>query len=171
MTTLATALDANGQNCASDPASDGEVGDCPALAASDITIARTQCPIRPSPINETVTGWIGNKLPGCINIVNGPWRANASDMNCPTSVTPPYVTPTKDTSVIKTAVPVAGQPFGLTGWNSVGCSNDTQGLRVLGGPTNTNTTGQSVETCQAWCTTRGYKYGRSSNTSLFVGRC
>lgn len=96
-----------------------------------------------------------------INIVNGPYQANSSDMSCPSSVRPPYVTPTADTIPIATVTPVFNQPYGNPGWTYVGCSNDTQGRRALQGAFYQDYNNMTWENCQAFCTQNNYKYGSS----------
>jgi hypothetical protein len=145
-------------SCASNAGSSGDVNECPPLLESYVRNYGSRCPTRNCTIQEKVQGLLP-KLPGCINIVNGPARAQASDMNCPSSVTPPLILPTIDTAPLNIAVPQINQQFGLRGWNYVGCSNDsTGGLRVLNAVNYSNTTNMTVENCQAYCASKNYKY-------------
>jgi hypothetical protein len=153
-TTLQRAL----ATCASNPNSSGDINECDVLVESYTKNYNSRCPTRNNTVQEQVIGLLP-KLPGCINVVNGPARAQASDMNCPTSVIPPTVLATPDSTPLPIAIPQRGQPFGLTGWNYVGCSNDTlNGARVLGAVTYSSTTNLTVETCQSYCAGKGYKY-------------
>ncbi|KAF2404432.1 WSC-domain-containing protein [Trichodelitschia bisporula] len=153
-TTLAAAL----QSCASNPNSSGDINECPTLVNSYVKNYNQRCPLRPQQVVEPVTGLMP-KLPGCINIVNGPAPAQPSDMNCPNTVVPPTLLETPESTPLPVVVPNRGQPFGLQDWTYVGCSNDTlNGQRVLSALTFTNTTNMTVQMCQAYCTAGGYKY-------------
>lgn len=142
-------------NCAF--TSNGGIENCPMLELSHIKNAASECPTRPSQVDEQVQGLLP-KLPGCINIVEGPARAQPSDTTCPTTVTPPKIFQTPDTTPVQKVMPVAGQPFGLQNWTYAGCANDTNGGRVLQGPSFTNLTGMTIQSCQAYCTAKNYKY-------------
>ena len=143
-------------NCAV-PDNYGQIAACPALQNSQTNAYEEICPERPPEINEPVEGMLA-KLPGCINITPGPANALASDMNCPASVTQPYIFPTADTTPIATASPSPGSPFGLKGWNYAGCGNDTAGaLRALNAK-RTSDPSMTTEFCQNYCAGAGYKY-------------
>ncbi|KAI9714898.1 MAG: hypothetical protein M1820_000187 [Bogoriella megaspora] len=136
----------------------GQISYCPSLQQSQTDAYAWECPERSSEIDEQVKGML-DKLPGCINITSGPSPALGSDMTCPSSVTPPRIIPTADTTPIATASPAPGDSFGLKGWNYVGCANDTAGsARTLNGKKNENSTSMSTEYCQSFCATNGYKY-------------
>lgn len=144
--------------CLNPDNSAGTIDECPILGASQIHNYNQRCPTKNSTVQEVVHGTNLTKLPGCINIVNGPQRAVALDTTCPTSVTPPAIIPTVDAVPLNIRVAQIGQPFGLNGWNYVGCANDSQSGRALGAATYTNATGMTVESCMAYCTSKNYKY-------------
>ena len=79
-------------------------------------------------------------------------------MSCPSGVTPPVIIPTQDSQVVIKKTVMPDQPFGLSGYVYMGCSNDSAGARVLGGPSFVNTTGMSVEACQQYCSIGHQKY-------------
>ena len=90
-------------------------------------------------------------------------------MNCPTSVTPPSIAATVDSSPLPIKIPTIGQSFGLPNWQYVGCSNDTlNGKRVLGAKSYTNTTNMTVEACQTYCASNNYKYAGLGNAQEYV---
>jgi hypothetical protein len=153
-TTLTRAI----ASCANNPNSSGDVNECPPLLESYVRNSPQRCPTKNSTVQENVQGLLP-KLPGCINIVPGPARAQATDMNCPSTVTPPQILATVDSAPLNIPTPQVNQPFGLKGWNYVGCANDTtNGLRALNAVTFTNTTNMTVEICQAYCAAHNYKY-------------
>lgn len=144
------------RDCLSNTSS-GDINECEALMRSYIRNAPQRCPMKPSTIDEKVTGML-DKLPGCFNILSGPARAQPSDMNCPPSVPRPAIIPTADSTPRVMNLPTRGEPFGLPGWQYTGCSNDTQyGKRVLNGRM-TSATNMTITTCQAFCSGLGYKY-------------
>ena len=143
-------------NCANTD-NDGQIAACPVLQNSQTDAYAEICPERPHEINEPVEGML-SKLPGCINITSGPSAALSSDMNCPANVTQPYIMPTADTTPIATAAPSPGSSFGLSGWNYVGCANDTAGsVRTLNAKSTSNSS-MTTESCQNYCMLNGYKY-------------
>jgi Domain of unknown function (DUF1996)/WSC domain len=152
MTTQTRAL----AQCASNAGSSGDLRECPPLMESQIDSFTQRCPQRPKQVNETVTGLLP-ALPGCFNIVNGPARAQPSDMNCPSSVTPPTIMATVDTTPPNYLIPTPGQPFGLSNWTYVGCSNDSSPGRVLSADGFSNSS-MTIELCQSYCGGKGYKY-------------
>jgi hypothetical protein len=158
-TTLTRAI----ASCANNPNSSGDVNECPPLLESYVRNAPQRCPTKNCPVQEKVQGLLPN-LPGCINIVNGPARAQTTDMSCPSTVTPPQILPTVDTAPLNIAIPTIGKQFGLNEWKYVGCSNDsTSGLRVLNGLSYTNVTNMTVEICQAYCAKNNYKFAGLEN--------
>jgi hypothetical protein len=148
-------------SCASVDGSAGSISACPVLAKSQIDSFAWQCPQRPNQLSEQVEGFLP-KLPGCVNITSGPARARSIDMGCPAGVDAPYATPTQDTTPIVTKTAVPGQSYGNFGWSYMGCTNDTATNRMLSAAVISNDTGTAtpttVESCQAFCTWKGYKY-------------
>ncbi|KAF2669402.1 WSC-domain-containing protein [Microthyrium microscopicum] len=146
------------ENCALGE-QDGDLQDCPCLLPSYNPNTAQFCPMRPSQVVETVTGLLP-KLPGCINIVNGPAAAQPADMNCPPSVVAagPQLLPTPDTSPVYFDMPVVNQPYGLPNWTYLGCSNDTNNDRALQGYSFSNGTGMTIQTCQAYCQANFFRY-------------
>jgi WSC domain len=135
----------------------GVIEECPPLQAVHDTDTATSCPYRNSQVQEQTTGLLA-KIPGCIQITEGPARAAAGTMSCPSGVVPPPITPTQDSQIVIKKTGTRGQPFGLTGYVYVGCSNDSSAARVLGGPSFVNTTGMTVEACQQYCNNNHQKY-------------
>ena len=143
-------------NCANTD-NEGQIDACPVLQNSQTDAYAEICPERPSEIDEPSEGML-SKLPGCITLTPGPAPALGSQMNCPANVTQPYIFPTADTTPVFTAAPSPGSSFGLTGWNYVGCANDTAGsIRTLNGKTTFNSS-MTTEFCQNYCQAAGYKY-------------
>ena len=138
--------------------STGSIQECEPLMRSHVRNAPSRCPMKKSTINEPVTGML-DKLPGCIKVSSGPDRALPADMNCPPTVPKPAIIPTPDSTPLEIREQIRGQPFGLPDFEYVGCSNDTQfNKRVLSGVSTSSDTNMTVEFCQNFCTTRGYKY-------------
>ncbi|KAF2434894.1 WSC-domain-containing protein [Tothia fuscella] len=154
MTTFARAQ----RECSYNEKSSGDLNECAVLVESYTKNYGSRCPTRNSTVDEPVRG-ILPKLPGCIKIVEGPQRATSADVNCPSSVTPPKITPTEDGKPLDIRFPQIGKQFGLPDWQYVGCSNDSSSAsRVLNAVVTKNATGMTVETCQAYCFGKGYKY-------------
>ncbi|KAI9684287.1 MAG: hypothetical protein M1822_005760 [Bathelium mastoideum] len=144
------------ENCANTD-NDGQIAACPVLQNSQTGAYAEICPERPSEINEPVQGMLA-KLPGCIRITPGPTAATSADMNCPANVTQPQIFQTADTTPVVTASPSPGTAFGLTGWDYVGCANDTaRGIRTLNA-NQTDSPSMTTEYCQNFCQSNGYKY-------------
>lgn len=143
-------------DCLTDDA-DGAISACPYLYASDTNGAAVNCPTRASPIDEAVTGRL-DKLPGCIEVTDDPAGAPPSSMTCPSSVAPPYVTPTVDSVPQYTVQPAVGDRYPAgTFQEYLGCYNDSSnGLLALGG-TSTVSDSMDIATCQAYCKTAGYR--------------
>ena len=137
--------------------STGSIQECEPLMRSHIRNAPSRCPMKPSTIDERVTGLL-DKLPGCINVQSGPERAQPSDMNCPPSVPKPRIIPTPDSTPLFIREQVRGQPFGLPGFEYVGCSNDTQNSKRILSGRSFSADNMTVEWCQSYCTTNGFKY-------------
>lgn len=126
--------------------------------------------MRKSPVNETVLGLLP-KLPGCNKITNGPSNATPQDWTCPTSVTPPSVTPTQNSVAQHTVRPSIGTfyPAG-TQQKYLGCFNDTTGgTRALDGQ-HTSAASMDVPTCQKYCNSHGYRLsGVEYGTECYCG--
>jgi hypothetical protein len=135
----------------------GVIQECPPLQANHAIDTQINCPFRPSQINETVTGLLP-KIPGCIEITEGPANAPADSMACPSGVQQPAIIPTADSTAVVKATAEPGQSFGLPGYVYMGCSSDDQDGRVLGGPSFSNATGMTIEACQQYCSDNGQKY-------------
>lgn len=150
-------------SCASRDGSSGAIKECPVLLKSDVETFSWQCPQQPNQLAEQVVGLMP-KLPGCVNVTSGPERAKPEDLGCPPSIPQPYATPTIDSVPIATKPAIPGAPFGRPGWSYVGCTNDTATNRLLSAAAISNDTTKqvptTVETCQDFCTWKGYKYGK-----------
>lgn len=136
---------------------DGDLRDCPYLLPSYNDNIEQLCPERPSQVQERVTGLL-SKLPGCINIVDGPARAQPTDMVCPATAVKPAVIPTPDTTPVIWDIPIEEQPFGLPDWTYVGCANDSVAARVLQGASYVDTTNMTIEGCQQFCANNLFRY-------------
>lgn len=135
----------------------GQISACPYLQESDTDGYSRNCPLKTSPVNETVLGLLP-KLPGCNKVTNGPSNATPQDSTCPTSVIPCYVTPTVNSVAQHTVRPSIGtfSPSG-TQQKYLGCFNDTTGgTRALDGK-HTSTGSMDVPTCQTYCNSHGYR--------------
>lgn len=108
-------------------------------------------------IGEQVTGML-DKLPGCIEVTDGPEAAPNSAMQCPESVPSPSVTATRDTVPRATGMPVPGAAYGLEGNIYLGCYNDSAGgIRTLNAKSTSNYTVMTPQYCQQWCKNQGYR--------------
>lgn len=135
----------------------GQISACPYLQESDTDGYSRDCPLKISPVNEAVLGLLP-QLPGCNKVTSGPSNATPQDSTCPTSVTPPYVTPTVNSVAQHTVRPSTGTfyPAG-TQQKYLGCFNDTTGgMRALDGK-QTSAESMDVPTCQAYCKSYGYR--------------
>jgi len=140
----------------------GQISACPYLTPSDINTYPEVCPqYAPSGIpvvNETVLGDVGDHLPGCIIITDGPAEANVSTIVCPPGYpVPPLNNLGPEQSPIVYTTPSPGQPVGNPGWQYVGLYNDTISTRVLNGGTLQNGN-MSIELCQAYCSSLGERF-------------
>lgn len=136
----------------------GQIDYCPSLLASDTNGYAYNCPAQPPQIGEKVLGLL-TKLPGCINITTGPGAAPAASMNCAPGVPQPSITSTKDSKPQATNQPAyVGANFGLSGNTYIGCFNDSAGsIRTLNAISYSNYSAMSVEFCQDYCGSRGYR--------------
>ncbi|KAK2615133.1 hypothetical protein N8I77_001909 [Diaporthe amygdali] len=135
----------------------GLISSCPYLQESDTDGYSSNCPLRKSPVNETVLGLLA-KLPGCNRVTEGPLNAKPGDSTCPSSVTPPYITPTVNSVAQYTVRPSIGSFYPPGSQQEyLGCFNDTTGgQRALDGK-RTSMGAMDVSTCQAYCNTLGYR--------------
>jgi Domain of unknown function (DUF1996)/WSC domain len=143
--------------CLTKQGSSGSIADCPPLAASTDPFFGWNCPERPPIVNETVHGWIGDKLPGC-NTITGFQDARALGTNCPAVLNPTVPQPSA-----KRFSPAPGYMMG--DWTYLGCTVDTGRPRTLSGAGYTDATGMTIDACQAYCASKnspiaGLKYGR-----------
>jgi hypothetical protein len=147
-----------------------EIRACPYLQESDTDGYSTICPLRASPVNETVLGLLP-QLPGCNRITNGPENATPQDWTCPSSVIPPHVASTANSVAQHTVRPSVGSfyPAG-TLQKYLGCFNDTtDGKRALTGM-QTSSEFMDVTTCQAYCQSYGYRLsGVEYGSECFCG--
>lgn len=140
----------------------GAIELCPPLAAVNQYTATINCPLY-APfgqqlIDETVTGNIGSKLPGCINIVDGPADATYADMTCPPGVDLPAVNSFPEQFPIVYAELTPSQPFGNNGWNYVDCVVDNvNNTRILGAD-QIQSSNMTIETCQTYCSSKGWRF-------------
>lgn len=160
-------LQAAVNTCVANDNSSGDLLECPALLASQVDNAAYICPPKAPVVQETITG-ILPALPGCNKVTPGPYRANASDMTCPSSVTPPKIISTVMSTPIVSKIPIPNQPFGRTNWNYVGCGSDNQGTRTLAAFSYQDNTNMTIENCQTFCQSHGQKYaGLEIGTQCF----
>lgn len=148
----------------------GQISACPYLQESDTDGYSRICPLRKSPVNETVLGLLP-KLPGCNKITDGPSNATPQDSACPSSVEPPYVTPTLNSVAQYTVRPPVGTFYPLgTQQKYLGCFNDTaDGKRALNGK-QTSTESMDVSSCLAYCNSHGYRLsGVEYGSECFCG--
>lgn len=145
------------RNCLAGTDDNGQISACPYLQESDTDGYASNCPVRTSPVNETVTGLL-DKLPGCITVTDDPAGAPLASMVCASSVTPPYVTPTSDSVAQVTVQPAVGELYPEhTFQQFIGCYNDSYaGQRALDGASTTSDT-MDVASCQAHCNSAGYR--------------
>lgn len=131
----------------------GAISACAPLAASQSLEYSKNCPERPALINEPVRGML-SKLPGCINVVNGPAAATPADLTCGSSVTPPSINAfTPSTAKDVPFYPTANQNY--NGWNYLGCINDlVNGNRALNAYRYSDN-GMTTASCQAYCASKG----------------
>ena len=136
----------------------GQISYCPALYASQTNGYPYNCPEQPPEINEPVHGLI-DKLPGCITITDGPDEAPAASMNCASGVPQPSIRTTVDSTPRATALPSPGFQFGLPQQRYLGCFNDSaaSSYRTLNSISTSNYTVMTVEYCQNWCMSQGYR--------------
>jgi len=162
--------------CSNNDAANGQISQCPPLAAVDDSSEFSyNCPEYPPVVNETVHGIIGAALPGCINIVNGPGASTPADANnCSTSYNPPALNVYAAQSPIKRTSFTAGQAAGAAGWQYADCYTDNLNqTRTLSAASNTSNL-QNIEACQLWCAKGNYRYagvefGKVSH-SPYIGR-
>lgn len=129
---------------------DGQIGLCPPLQASVDPYFGQNCPEQASVVNETVHGLL-NVLPGCNPPTGGPIRATQNI--CP--VQPGLnIIPNQDYKNRSVAVP--GQKVGT--WQYMGCSFDNSVPRPLAGASYTDLTALTIESCTAYCKSKGYFY-------------
>ncbi|KAI3391378.1 hypothetical protein diail_7464, partial [Diaporthe ilicicola] len=127
------------------------------LQQSDTSGYGRICPLKKSPVNETVLGPLP-RLPGCNKVTEGPSNAKPEDSTCPLSVAPPFVSPTVNSVAQYTVRPSVGTfyPAG-TQQKYLGCFNDTTGeMRALNGA-RTSAETMDVSTCQTYCNILGYR--------------
>lgn len=135
----------------------GQISACPYLQESDTDGYSKNCPLKKSPINETVLGLLP-RLPGCNKVTEGPSNATPQDSACPSSVTPPSISPTMNSEAQYTVRPSIGTSYPAgTQQKYLGCFNDTTGgARALTGK-HTSTGTIDVPTCQTYCNSLGYR--------------
>lgn len=136
----------------------GTIDECPILIASDSRVTELNCPEQPPEIDEPVHGLL-TKLPGCITITNGPDPATPAQMECAAGIRQPSIVKTIDSTPLPTYTPAIGQAFGDPYNVHLGCGNDTYGspLHAVNAISYENKTAMSVEYCQNYCNSRGYR--------------
>lgn len=136
---------------------DGQISACPILFESETSGYRSNCPEQPSQIGEPVHGLIA-KLPGCITITPGPAAAPAASMKCAAAVVPPPISRTVDSVPYATATVQPGEYMGGPFQQYLGCYNDSAGNdRTLRGISTTNYTVMTVEWCESYCNSLGFR--------------
>lgn len=139
----------------------GAINACAPLNAVDDPQYAWNCPPQPQLIDEPTRGTIA-KLPGCNNVTSGP--APALSAACPSTVQPPSVnTVPAQTGTTKRFTPSIGTV--VSGWQYLGYASEGSGTRALANAAYTNATGMTSESCQTYCTAKGYplagvEYGR-----------
>ncbi|CAK3834219.1 Hypothetical predicted protein [Lecanosticta acicola] len=152
--TLANAV----ENCLSTD-NFGQIEACPVLYAQQSDGYPYNCPQRPPQIGEQTTGLL-SKLPGCIEITEGPGAAPAASMNCPANSPTPSVTRTVDTVARATQFVAVGSRYGISNSQiALGCYNDSavDAVRTLNAVSISNYSIMTVEYCQNYCNSRGYR--------------
>jgi len=135
----------------------GQISLCPVLEAVDTNGYQYNCPEQSPQVGEAVHGLIDH-LPGCVELTYGPQAATAAQMNCNASVPLPSITPTANSMPRPTNSPIPGQSFGLANHEYVGCFNDSVvNYRALNEVSYSNYTNMTVEFCQAYCMSLGYR--------------
>lgn len=144
-------------NCLAGADDNGQISACPYLQESDTNGYAQNCPVKASPVNETVLGLL-DALPGCITVTDDPNGAPSASMSCPSSVTPPHVSPTVNSVAQFTVQPSVGDEYPKgTLQTFLGCYNDSfDGQRALDGVA-TSSDSMDVATCQAYCASSGYR--------------
>ncbi|KAK5121954.1 hypothetical protein LTR85_004526 [Meristemomyces frigidus] len=135
----------------------GQVSYCPSLYASDTNGAAYNCPEQPPQIGEQVKGLL-SALPGCVEVTYGPDSATSAQMECAAGHPLPSMTVTVDSTPRPTASVIPGSAYGLPEHQYMGCYNDTsQIIRTLNEISVTNYTVMTVEWCQQYCMSHGYR--------------
>ena len=152
---------------------EGSVGTCPPLAVSDTAVYEQVCPEN-SPfgipvIDEPVHGLI-DKLPGCINIVDGPESATLADIACPADAPSPTINSTPEQTPYVYLEPISAQAVGVPGFAYVDCISDlVNWTRSLTQDT-LQTPNMTIETCQTFCSSKGWRFaGLEYSTQCFCG--
>jgi len=151
----------------------GTIGTCAPLAASDTAVYAQICPEDApygSPvIDEPVHGLI-DKLPGCINIVDGPEDATLDDFTCPADAPSPTINSTPEQTPYVYLEPIPAQPIGVPGWSYVDCISDlVNWTRSLTQDT-LQTSNMTIETCQSFCSSKGWRFaGLEYSTQCYCG--
>ncbi|KAF2721327.1 WSC-domain-containing protein, partial [Polychaeton citri CBS 116435] len=136
----------------------GQISACPALQKSQTNGYSVMCPQRPSQIDEPSTGLL-SKLPGCIQITEGPQMAPISSGSCPPTVTRPRILSTPDTVPQNVIQPKPGQQYpAKSSQKYLGCYNDTAGgARAMYDASYSSFAVMNVTYCQKYCNDRGYR--------------
>jgi hypothetical protein len=140
----------------------GGVETCAPLATSNSNSYGQNCP-EDAPfgvpvVDEQVHGMLGDKLPGCINLVDGPAWASLSDIACPPGTPQPALNSMPEQAPIIYLQPTPGQVFGNPGWGYVDCYLDgVNGSRTLSAA-QTQSANMTVEYCQSWCSSNGWRF-------------
>jgi len=135
----------------------GQISYCPVLQTSQTNGYAYNCPEQAPQIGERVHGLL-DRLPGCVQLTNGPEAATAAQMECNASAPQPVITQTADSLPRPTVQPTPGQAYGLPSQQYLGCFNDSSlGIRTLNAALYVNYTAMTVEFCQAYCMALGYR--------------
>ncbi|KAF2208353.1 hypothetical protein CERZMDRAFT_49511 [Cercospora zeae-maydis SCOH1-5] len=152
----------------------GTIGECPILQRYQTSGYSYNCPERPPQIGERVTGLLP-RLPGCNRITEGPEAAPFASNQCDPSQPKPSVTTTVDSTTRPTAQVSPGSSWPSSGQQRyVNCfADNVNGVRALNAVRMSNYNVMTVDYCQSWCKSKGYRlsgveWGQEVNTALPV---
>ncbi|KAH9905697.1 WSC domain-containing protein [Xylariomycetidae sp. FL2044] len=140
--------------CVNNDNINGQISLCPPLVKSQTPYYSTNCPERPSIVDEKVKGLLP-KLPGCNNITIGP--EIAVQATCPNDQTPDILSTSGDNGTSWGMYePVIGQKLSTSSpWAFAGCAADNTSKRALTGYA-TSANNMTIEICTAACRKAGF---------------
>ena len=161
-TVLRDAID----QCINNDSLNGVISACPPLARSQTPYFSTNCPERPTIVNEKVKG-ILPVLPGCNPVTEGTIRAPTP--SCPGQVTPSVKDVPKD-SAVPPYNPAKGDKLGSGPWSFAGCVADSGNPRPLN-DYSSNGNDMTIEKCVSTCQQQGLPLaGLEYSRECFCGK-